>query len=235
MRYMMVMVVLAMIALPVLAAPPVAGTYYSYDLPGGTFNAGRFSESWVDPGAHGQIGNTVNAQSWNGTALGTEWKLWCPSIQTLPVQVGDTRDVNGTGDVTYRTVYSGGHFWLGSAGPWGDEDYVGDLDFFVITTTYMYVANKVLGIRSNVVSYGQIDGYTDCMEYEINNAAFYGTTDMGPKPADFPVFLDEYCGEGAWVRGGWGSATQIAIRIRGECNVPVEPSTWGQIKSLYGE
>jgi hypothetical protein len=99
----------------------------------------------------------------------------------------------------------------------------------------MYVANTLLGIRSNVVSYGQIAGYTDCMEYEINNAAFFGTTDMGPLPADFPAFLDEYCSEGVWVRGGWGSATQVAIRIRGECNVGVEPSTWGQIKALYGE
>jgi len=235
MRLLSIVVILGFVALPVLAAPPVAGVYYSYDLPGGTFNAGRFSESWVDPGSHGQIGNTVNAESWDGATLGTEWKLWCASIQTPPVLVSDTRDVNGTGDVTYRTVYSGGHFWLGAAGPWGDEDYSGDLSFFVITTTYMYVANTVLGIRSNVTSYGQIDGYTDCMEYEINNAAFFGTTDMGPLPADFPVFLDEYCSEGVWVRGGWGSATQVAIRIRGECNVGVEPSTWGQIKALYGE
>lgn len=46
-------------------------------------------------------------------------KLWCPSIQTPPVLVSDPRDVSGTGDVTYRTVYSGGHSWLGAAGPLG--------------------------------------------------------------------------------------------------------------------
>jgi hypothetical protein len=232
MKLLSMILVLGFVAIPAMGAPPVVGAYYSYDLPGGTFNAGRFSESWVDPGTHGQIGNTVNAESWNGTALGTEWKLWCPSIQTPPVLVSDTR-VNGTGDVTYRTVYSGGHFFLGAVGPWGDEDYTGDLNFFVITTTYMYVDNALLGIRSNVVSYGQIAGYTDCMEYEINNAAFFGTTDTGTKPADYPAFLDESCSEGVWIRGGWGSATQIAIRIRGECNVGVEPSTWGQIKALY--
>ena len=237
MRYVIGMVVIAMIAMPALAGPPVAGTYRSYDLPGGTFNAGRFSESWVNPGRDGQLGNTVNAESWNGTALGGEWRLWCPSIQTPPVMVSDTRDINGTGDVTYRTVYSGGHFWLSMTGPWGGsgEDYSGDLDFFVVTATYMFVSNQLLGIRSNVVSYGQIGGYTDCMEYEINNAAFFGSTDYSPKPADFPSFLDEYCSAGGWVRGGWGSATQVAIKIRGQCNVPSEPSTWGKVKSLYEE
>ena len=49
-------VVLGFIALPAVAAPPVAGTYYSYDLPGGTFNAGRFSESWVDGARTGKWG-----------------------------------------------------------------------------------------------------------------------------------------------------------------------------------
>jgi len=217
------------------AGAPVQGTYYSFDYPGGSFNPGHFSESWAGPGRDGQIGNTVNAQSWNGTALGTEWMLWCPSIQTPPVLVADTRDGNGTGDVTWRTVYSGGHFFLGEPGPWGDEDYNGDLANFIVTATYQFVFGQLLGIRSNVVSWGQIDGYTDCMEYTINNAAFFGTTDMGPLPADYPPFLDEYCNTGVWSRGGWGSVTEIAIRIKGECGIGVQPSTWGKVKSLYGE
>lgn len=234
MRYVILAAAIAMAAAAALAGVPVQGTYYSYDMPGGTFNTGRFSESWVDPGEHGQFGNTINAQSWNGSVLGAEWKLWCPSIQTAPVLVSDTR-VNGTGEVTWRTVYSGGHFFLGAAGPWGDEDYGGDLVNFVVVTTYQYDLGVLLGVRSNVTSMGLIDGYTDCMEYTINNAAFFGTTNMGPLPAGYPAFLDEYCGEGLWVRGGWGSATQIAIRIRGDCNVGTETSTWGEIKSLFSD
>jgi hypothetical protein len=217
------------------AGAPVQGVYYTYDMPGGSFNTGRFSESWAATGGQGAIGNTVNAQSFDGVALGIEWKLWCPSIQTPPVLVGDTRDQNGTGDVTWRTVYSNGHFFLGAAGPWGDQDYYGDLANFIVTATYKFVFGQLLGIRSNVVSWGQIDGYTDCMEYAINNAAFFGTTDMGPLPADYPAFLDEYCNTGTWSRGGWGSATEIAIRIKGECGIAAQPSTWGKVKSLYGE
>jgi hypothetical protein len=235
MRLTAMALVCLFVAVGVQAGAPVQGTYYSFDYPGGSFNPGHFSESWAGPGRDGQIGNTVNAQSWNGTALGTEWMLWCPSIQVLPVLVADTRDGNGTGDVTWRTVYSGGHFFLGEPGPWGDEDYNGDLANFIVTATYKFVFGQLLGIRSNVVSWGQIDGYTDCMEYTINNAAFFGSTDMGSLPADYPPFLDEYCSTGMWSRGGWGSVTEIAIRIKGECGIAVEPSTWGKVKSLYGE
>ena len=235
MRLTAIAFVCLLIAVSVQAGAPVQGIYRSFDMPGGTFNTGRFTESWVGAGADGQIGNTVNAQSWDGLALGLEWKLWCPSIQTPPVLVADTRDGNGTGEVTWRTVYSGGHFFLGAVGPWGDEDYNGDLANFIVTATYQFVFGNLLGIRSNVVSWGQIDGYTDCMEYTINNAAFFGSTDMMPLPANYPPFLDEYCSTGVWARGGWGSATQIAIRIKGECGIAVEPSTWGRVKSLYGE
>ncbi len=100
----------------------------------------------------------------------------------------------------------------------------------------MFVYGQLLGVRSNVTSYGQFDGYEDCMEYTINNAAFYGNTDdNGPKPAGFPDFLDQNCATGVWFRGGWGSATEVAIRIRGQCNVPTDESTWGRVKALYGD
>ena len=235
MRFIAMVFVLVFIAVGVQAGAPVPGTYKSYDMPGGTFNTGRFSESWAGPGADGQIGNTVDARSWDGVALGTEWKLWCPSIQTPPVLVSNTVDGSGNGEMTWRTVYSGGHFFLGAPGPWGDEDYGGDLAGFIVVTTYQFVFGEVLGIRSNVTSWGEIDGYTNCMEYEINNAAFFGSTDTGTLPADYPAFLDEDCNTGTWSRGGWGSATQIAIRIKGSCTVAAESSTWGRVKSLYGE
>jgi hypothetical protein len=234
MKVTAILFVLIVLALGAQAGPPVAGVYYSYDMPGGSFNAGRFAESWAGPGRDGQMGNTVNAMSWDGMALGTEWKLWCPSIQTAPVLVGNTVDGNGNGEMTWRTVYSGGHFFLGAAGPWGDVDYGGDLAGFIVTATYLFVFGEIEGIRSNVTSWGEIEGYTNCMEYEINNAAFFGNTDDNPPmPADYPALLDEDCNTGVWTRGGWGSATQVAIRIKGSCTVASEASTWGRVKALF--
>jgi hypothetical protein len=236
MRLLAILTVLSLLAFPVLADPPAQGTYYSYDFPGGTFSTGYFSESWAGPGRDGQMGNTINAQSWDGNLLGTEWMLWCPSIQTAPVLVSNTVDGTGSGEVVYRTTYNGGYFWLSGSGPWGNgtQDYSGDLSFFIVTTTYQYVLGNLLGIRSNVTSSGLINGFTDCMEYNINNAAFFGNTDdNGPKPGEFPPFLDENCNENVWTRGGWGSVTELALLISGDCNVATQPSTWGKIKSLY--
>lgn len=234
MRKLLLSIGLMLAAVPVLAGAPQTGVYLSTDM-GGQMLTGRFSESWVDPGSHGQVGNTLNAQSYDaGFGLGSQWKLYCASIAFPPSLVSDTR-VNGTGDVTYQTEYAGGLFWMSKNGPWGDgiEDYTGAIDVFRVTTTYMYVGGQVLGIRSNVTTSGSFDNYDDCFEYTINNTAFYGDTSMGPLPADFPPFMDSSCQTGTRTRGGWGSVTEIALRILGNCTVPTEDSTWGAVKALY--
>jgi hypothetical protein len=217
-----------------VAGPPQTGTYLSNDM-GGTMLPGRFSESWVtNPPGQGQIGNTVNALSWDGTTLATEWKVWCPSIAAAPTLVSDTRDGNGTGDVTYHTDYIGGYFWLSMNGPWGDgsEDYTGVLMSFRIVATYQFVFGSLLGIRSNVTMVGDFDGYDDCMEYAINNAAFLGMS-PSPLPAGFPPFLDTSCNSGTVTVGGWGSASDIALKILGTCTIRTQETTWGAVKSLY--
>jgi hypothetical protein len=243
MRLVILAFVLALVASPVLATPlpPVVGVYNSSDIPGGTMLTGRFSESWPG-GGPGQLTNTVNAASWNGTQLGTEWRVWCPGIILAPIFIADTR-IGGTGDVVWLTYYGGGRFWYSMNGPWSADnltDFTGSIDQFTAYTTYMYVGGTLLGIRSNITTIGTFDQLypswgTRCFDYTINNATFFGSTDTGTKPADFPSFLDPAnCPSdvGTLNAGGWGSATQITLMITG-CAVPAEPSTWGRIKTRY--
>jgi len=233
MKRLIISATLVLISGSAFAGPPTVGVYLSNDL-GGTMLPGRFSESWVNPAAsHGQPGNTLNAMSWNGAILGSEWKVWCPSIVIPPVLVSDNRDPNGTGDVTYQTQYGGGLFWMSRNGPWGDgiADYTGVVQTFVVTTTYQYVLGTVLGIRGNVTMSAKFDGYDNCMEYTINNTAFVHTTDEMPMPADYPPFLDNSCS--SWTRGGWGTVTEISLRILGSCTVDTRDATWGAVKALY--
>ena len=236
MRSFLITMFAVMIAAPVFAGAPQVGVYLSDDM-GGQMLTGRFSESWVGMGGAGQIGNAINALSYDPAfGLGSQWKFSCGSIAMLPTLVSDTRDTNGTGEVTYRTEYEGGVFWLSKDGPWGDgtEDYEGFINTFTVTATYMYVNGQVLGIRSNTTTSGQFTDFGDCFEYTINNTAFFGDTDQnGPIPSDFPPFVDDSCQTGTLSRGGWGSVTEIALRILGTCTVATEESTWGAVKALY--
>ena len=73
MRILLSMALVALLAAPVVADPPIQDVYLSDDMPGGTMLTGYFSESWVGTGSHGQLGNTLHAESFDGT-LGTEWR-----------------------------------------------------------------------------------------------------------------------------------------------------------------
>ncbi|UCG52060.1 MAG: hypothetical protein JSW58_00455 [Candidatus Latescibacterota bacterium] len=140
-----------------------------------------------------------------------------------------------------------GRFFLTKDGPWSDDhlvDFEGDVFDFIATTTYQYAFGGILiGIRSNITSTGKFDlidpdWSEKCMIYEINNAAFYGSTDEGPKPPEFPVFLDpDYCNNMQQIDpalGGWGDVTHITFIIQ-DCTVATEDATWGKIKALYAE
>lgn len=219
-----------LVAVPALAGAPATGTYYSSDWHSGTFDPGRFSESWV--GGPGQIGNTINAMSWDGSTLGGDWVVSCPAIVSPPTLISDTRDASGTGDVKYATMYGGGTFWFSMNGPWGDgtEDYTGMINTFDVTTTYQYYNNTLLGIVSNITMSGVFDGYDSCIEYAIGNAAFVG--DSGPVAMNYPPYLNSSCSTGPTI-GGWGDTVQITLNIFGNCTVPLEEKTWGGIKALY--
>jgi hypothetical protein len=228
---------LLFIAGQALAGPPVTGSYVSSDLPGGTFYIGHFSESWTAPTFYaGNPGNTINAESWDGAALGGEWTLHCAAISAPPTFVDNRIGPPGseTGTIVYTTDYTGGSLWLGAAGPWGDEDYDVNVDQFTVVSTHLYV-NGVLqpNIVSDVTIFGSFTNYINCMTYTIANAAIYGNTiQVGPLPADYPGFTDAACVPGPQT-GAWGNTEEITLVIYPTCEVGVEETSWGSVKARY--
>lgn len=215
----------------VMAAPPVVGTYQTTDL-GGLVLPGHFSESWLAPTFYaGNPGNTLNVQSWDGTALGGMWTLICPSIVAPPTIISDTR-VNGTGTITYATNYANGIFWLGAAGPWGDEDYDVQVDQMTVTSEHLYVGGVQQSVVSNIDIFGSFTGYLNCMAYTLSNAAITGTTQLGALPAGYPEFIDTGCAPGPQ-DGAWGDAVQATLVIYPTCEVGIEQSSWGAVKARF--
>jgi hypothetical protein len=212
------------------AGPPRNGVYTSAE---GHLLLGRYSESWID-GAPGEVGNTLHAQSWEGVALGTQWAVRCPSILVPPMLISEMLDEEGNGQQTYRTIYTGGTFWISGTGAWGsgDAEYSGDLAQYIHTTTYLYENHTPVTEVTNVQLTGFFDGYGQCMQLTIANAAGVGGGSQGRDP--YPEFLNgpDGCCADPSLEGEWGDVHSITMVVL-NCNTAVGLTSWGTVKSLY--
>ena len=219
-----------------VAGPPLDGVYDSTDL-GGPVYLGRYTEGWDAGGDAVEIGTTLNAESWNGSSLGTQWRYWCATILSAPIILTDNVDANGNGNRTYMKTFSGGYIWIDGVGPWanGDADYPGTIDTYAEFETVTYVEWVPQAAVTNVQATAHFDAYPDqCMTFYIGNGSLTGRTDLGmTKPGDYPDFLDTSCGA-TRTNGAWWDMYTLTLSISG-CNVPIEETTWGGIKVMYGE
>jgi hypothetical protein len=217
-----------------IAQPPVDGTYTSIDL-GGQMMLGRYSESWSAPDSRLQMGNTANKQSWDGSSLGAQWQLTCTRIGNPGILITDTVDGNGNGFQEWLVIYLGGTLVLDGAGPWGggDPTYSADLHTYQEIKTYQYVNHEIVQTISNVSIQAKFVGYSEtCVAISILNQEEHGTTDTEMLPPNYPGFLDPPQCDPTRTMGSWGEVDEITLIVTG-CTVPVDETTWGNIKSIY--
>lgn len=222
---------LIVVAVPALAAEPTPGIYQSTDL-GGNVLLGRGTQSWLAPlNANHGVQDVFNSRSWDGATLGTQWVFEC-GVQPAAQTVVDNRDMSGNGTVVFTNTFDGGVFWLSKAGPWGDavNDLTGTINITTSIVTVVYVTNVPVQSRLNIDSSGQFDGSDCVLRFVIANGIGGGDTDLLPKPAGYPAFLDTDC-NGTRQYGSWGDINQVTLLI--DCPVPVNGSTWGAVKTLY--
>jgi hypothetical protein len=230
MRYLVLALIGVLIAAPTLATPPTIGVYSP--------DNGRFSESWKG-GQEGAKDNTINAASWDGAALAGQWYLTCMVASAQAQETDRDLDEFGTGYIKYETKYGGGMLWLSATGPWGDgsENYTCTVSptGMTVTVTHQYVMGTRIAAVSDITIFGVFDNYSNCFSYTLSNAAIEGVG--ATTPAGYPVYQDENCDTGTSVYGAWGSVDDITLAIYSptdvECTIPVEETTWGQIKSMY--
>jgi len=212
-------------------AAPISGLYYSTDQGGGLL-LGRYASSRTCLHLCGGVGDVFLAQSWNGTALGTQWYLSCPQ-EAAAYSVNDKR-VAGTGAVDYTAYFSGGTFNL-APGPWGSGS--GTLGTTLIITTVQYVnfgsGSVPVASRSNIQSAGTFAGGNCALQFFQANGTGMGDSDWlgsSSKPSTYPGLLDASCGA-TRIYGNWGDVTQITLLIY--CPTPARAPTWGSIRRLY--
>ena len=217
------------------AQAPSLGNYTSTDI-GGTLLTGRFSESWVGAGGHGQIGNTVNIESWDKKSLGGQWKLWCATLAAPPQVIEDSVDEKGNGYRVWMASYVGGYLWLSESGPWNGgsaNGYTGVVDTYTSYLRIRYEKDVAAEITCEISATGHLQEHPEiCFTFDAS-CRIYGDTAKDKKIGDnFPPFLDLNC-KTVPDEGWWGFVREIHITLTG-CVTPVQERTWGAIKSLYG-
>ncbi|MDD4858131.1 MAG: hypothetical protein PHD74_08510, partial [Candidatus Krumholzibacteria bacterium] len=164
-----------------------------YTTSNGSIVGGRASEAWCGGVGPGRPGNTESAMSWDGTSLGTQWKVWGMSIDANgAVETARYFDASGNGWIDYSTTYTGGQFWLSGSGAWGDGsgDFTGVVKYYNVGARVSYVGWQAVGVTSNIFLTGSFDGCQNCsIEYAISNALLVWRTGYETAmPSGYPPF-----------------------------------------------
>lgn len=224
-------------ALPALAGPPLVGDYTTTDL-GGPVSVGRYSEAWTAGGGALLAGTTLNAESWDGASLGTEWRYWCATEPAPGVLLVNTVNASGNGNKTYMKTFTGGYIWLSGTGPWanGDPSYPGVIDTYTEFETIQYSNWVPVGAVTNVQATAHFDAYpTSCMAFSVSNGVRVGSTEFGmTKPADYPDLLAAGTCAPGLTEGAWWDMMTMTLSISGNgCATPTKSASWGAVKAIY--
>ena len=208
-------------------AAPVEGTYTSADVGGAMFR-GRASQSWAAASNANQgVNDVFNAQSWDGSALGTQWGFSC-SVQSGQQMVQDNRE-SGFGTVVYTNTFQGGVFIL-NPGPWGSGTGTIGPTSMTYVVTWTYIDFFVTGVRADLSLSGDFDDSMCVLTLTSLGSNVLGNTDFVPFPANFPGLLDPACIPNR-MYGGWGEVSNMRMEI--SCPVSTEAELWGRVKAIY--
>lgn len=228
--------VLLSVALLLVLAAPVLATCPNMNGPfttlNGTLLPGRVSEAWCTGAGPGVPGNMENAESWDGTALGTQWRIWGMTINATGAVMVGQRTIGSYMYIDYVTDYDGGQFWLSRNYAWSDGtgDLTGTLTSYHVSTTVTLYNGVPVGQTSNVTLTGL---FTDCpesqgcvLEFAIANAMkTWDSNSTQPMPANYPALL---CNA---TTGELFYACCIDLSIN--CVVGADNDSWSGIKSMY--
>jgi hypothetical protein len=226
---LIMLVILAATATAALAGAPFDGVYKSSD---GDFNEGREASWWMSVfglGSFLSTGNVLHAESWDGSTLGTDWKILCPMVVKVTLIADMTS--GGWGQRIYQLDYAGGYLELSGAGPWGNGDalYTNLIDTYYEFRTIQYEAGLKTGSVSDHLVTAHSNIYKKCFTWGIGNGVWLGEGD--PPPIDYPEFRENRaCRRDKF--GHWGDIRDLTLTIQG-CTVSTETSSWGAVKAMY--
>ena len=199
-RIVAVSAVLAMMAATVSAAP-IEGTYTSPDV---------LDARWTESNTGGDdsaVGDEIDAESWDGSTLGTQWVL-DEAVVASEVLLDDTTS-GSLRIIQDRRTYSGGVLTLKNdttlwSGDVADGDYLVDVTNFTQSTVTTLYNGTVISTTGTLSMQGTFQNFPD---YSINYLVATSETEGEgtAAPAGYPALTA--------ANGLWGSATDVTLEI----------------------
>ena len=234
--------VLVVSAAAAFAGAPLSGTWKS--------TSGDFDEGTATTSGSNMLGlgNVLYGRSYAGGVFTNDWTISCPVVAAI-IPLG--APIGPTGNFSYMITYTGGYVTLGGPGnPWngGDAVYTGTIDTYVEIRTIQTAGGKITGAVSDHSVSAKIQGYPEsCVAWAIGNGVLIGGTSpslpypfnytgtgalQSVKIAKYPDYPNAACALSAAGSGHWDDIRDLTLSIQG-CAVPTQPSTWGNVKSMY--
>jgi hypothetical protein len=207
-------------------AAPVYGVFVSEEF-GGDIMDGRWSASLPEgnTGDVAQIGSVINAASWDGVDLGTQWEMSGQELvarELLSVEpFGNLRIEKwaldyDNGTLLLKKYARGGAIsqWWGDE-PVGAEEYVVTIGQYSHNTQITYLYDEIVGVYSIITLSGTFQEYPNWqMEFMLAVAVELG--EGAAPPANYPEFLFPGWYENPVQWGQWGVAQKIKMQITPE-------------------
>lgn len=215
------------------------GYYMTYD---GTLLQGRMSESWLGDSLDFFVpGNVINIMSWDGSSLGSQWRIWDVVVDDDGAVIINELVGPEWHCIDYSVDLTGGRFWL-------DNTHFGDgtigLDGWIfymnIQTRACYMADTLISVSSNIWIRGSFNYCPGCaIAIDVVNAVNFMDPEYPPVPEEYPEFsagaengfywevysllVKILCGNG--IGGIYDEPYCIQIGT--------ESASWGKIKTIY--
>ncbi len=226
-RLLMAILVVLMASTVFAQCPDDIGIFSTYDA---SLLPGRAAEAWC-AGMPMTFGNELNTQSWDGSEIGSQWRVWGMSVDS--VTLIEDNVVDGNGYMDYQINYAGGEFWLSKDHTWGDgaTDLLGTVGMYHTVATFTYAGGNMVGATANISwngAFSDCPSMNDCVvEFAIANSMLVWNSDSGlPEPVDYPGML---CGSD----GDGEVHDQCCITMSLTCAIPTENTSWSGMKALY--
>lgn len=211
-------------------ADPLPGCYRSRADNGVVHDARATITHWTPGGAAAWL----NVESWDGKALGRQWKVRCSvRAATLPTDSSAYDRATGSGMVVSEDIYLGGTFILFDDSTVGWGSGAGSVDTTRLVVREHHEAHRLVRSETAIFSSARFSRGGCRLELVAMDVSWQGDTAHAGKPGTYPEFLGDGCRAVAdrTPNGDWFDVGQPTFEVVAAATDGTSPG--GELAAFY--